>query len=120
MIVVAHIGVFRDASETSYVYIQIKQLDVVTTFLDMMKFGLLIFLVFILSIISSINTEKLFRRSIWNNEGTIEKLRQKPSQSKSLTNVLISGQDLVTVADNLLRVFFFTVYESSEFRSCLR
>jgi len=32
MIVVAHIGVFIYVSETSYIYIQIKQLHVVTTF----------------------------------------------------------------------------------------
>jgi hypothetical protein len=81
MIVVVHIGVFIYASETSYIYIQIKQFYVVTTFIDM-KFGLLLFLLFILSIISSIIADGLFRHTLFNNDDTLQKLRQKTSNSK--------------------------------------
>ena len=80
MIVVAHIGVFIYASETSYIYIQIKQLYVVTTFLDM-KFVLLLFLLFILSIISPIITDGLIRQALFHNDGALQKLRQKTSNS---------------------------------------
>jgi hypothetical protein len=53
---------------------------VVTTFIDM-KFGLLLFLLFILSIISSITTDGLFQSSS-NKDGAFQKLRQKVSNSK--------------------------------------
>jgi hypothetical protein len=85
-----------------HIYIQIKQLCVVTTFLDMMKFGLLLFLLFILSIISSINTDGLFRRSIFQSENTFEKLRHKASNSKYCQILLSILIVCVTVADNLL------------------
>ena len=89
MIVVAHIGVFIYVSETSYIYIQIKQLYVVTTFIDM-KFVLLLFLLFILSIISPIITDGLFRETVFNNDGAFRKLRQKTSNSKYNKYFLLS------------------------------
>ncbi len=52
-----------------------------TTFIDM-KFGLLLFLLFILSIISPIITDGLFRQAFSNDDGTLHKLRQKASNSK--------------------------------------
>ena len=81
MIVVAHIGVFIYVSETSYIYIQIKQFYVVTTFIDM-KFGLLLFLLFILSIISPIITDGLLRRTFLHDDGILQKIRHKASNSK--------------------------------------
>lgn len=91
MIVVAHIGVLIDASETSDVHAQIKQLDVVTTFLDM-KFGLRLVLFFILSINASLQADESLRPGLFNSDGSLRKLRQKSATSKSSIALLIISE----------------------------
>ncbi len=73
-----------------------------TTFIDM-KFGLLLFLLFILSIISPIITDGLFQQALFNDDGTLQKLRQKASNSKYniYTHIFSYLFRYISVADNL-------------------
>ena len=52
-----------------------------------MKFGLLFFLLIILSIISSITTDGLFRQALINGDDTLGKLRHKTANSKYISNI---------------------------------
>ncbi len=72
-----------------------------TTFIDM-KFGLLLFLLFILSIISSITTDGFFE-SPFNKDGTWRKMRQKVTNSKYKQNIFSYLFRHISVANILLK-----------------
>ncbi|CAF1210621.1 unnamed protein product [Rotaria magnacalcarata] len=58
-----------------------------------MKFGLLLFLLFVLSTISPIITNELFQQTLFNTDGTLQKLRQKTASKYRNLKTKISNNN---------------------------